>query len=37
MYSVDCRPDANVNVPRFAERVASIAKRALRRDMAAGK
>src|SRR6185437_16748190 len=27
MYSEDCRPDANVNVPRFADRTASRSSR----------
>jgi len=34
MYSEDCRPDANVNVPRLAERLASMLIRSSRRDMA---
>src|ERR1044071_6926218 len=36
MYSEDCRPDANVNVPRLADRVARSERRSLRRDMSVG-
>src|SRR4051794_24362245 len=36
MYSEDCRPDANVNEPRFADRVARRERRSSRRDMGIG-
>jgi hypothetical protein len=36
MYKEDCRPDANVKVPRFADRVASSVIKSSRFDMAMG-